>query len=54
MAKLSNQPLQPNPFVTYRDPITGKWLVEKPQIEKKKEKPISSVATWPRLVQKSA
>ncbi len=56
MAKLSNQPLQPNPFIAYRDPLTGRWVVEKPPTEKKnkKEKPISTVATWPRLVKKSA
>ena len=27
MAKLSSCPLRPNPFHTYRDPETGKWLV---------------------------
>jgi hypothetical protein len=27
MAKVSQEPLQPNPFQTYRDPLTGKWLV---------------------------
>lgn len=27
MAKLSSRPLRPNPFHTYRDPETGKWLV---------------------------
>ena len=56
MAKLSNQPLQPDPFITYRDPMTGQWIVEKTQTEKKKEKPVIPVAfaTWPRLVKKSA
>lgn len=29
MAKLSNEPLQPNPFLTYRDPDTGRWVVIK-------------------------
>ncbi|MDJ0707359.1 MAG: hypothetical protein QNJ46_29145 [Leptolyngbyaceae cyanobacterium MO_188.B28] len=29
MAKLSSQPLRPNPFHTYRDPQTGRWLVVK-------------------------
>ncbi len=27
MAKTSEQPLQPNPFRTYRDPKTGLWVV---------------------------
>ena len=27
MAKLSSRPLRPNPFHTYRDPETGKWLI---------------------------
>lgn len=27
MAKSSNPNLQPNPFVTYRDPQTGLWVV---------------------------
>jgi hypothetical protein len=27
MAKLSSQPLKPNPFITRRDPQTGMWLV---------------------------
>ncbi|MDJ0580495.1 hypothetical protein [Crocosphaera sp.] len=27
MAKASEQPLQPNPFRTYRDPKTGLWIV---------------------------
>lgn len=31
MATLSNEPLQPNPFITYRDPETGLWLVVKDQ-----------------------
>jgi hypothetical protein len=29
MVKVSNQPLQPNPFTTYRDPKTGQWIVVK-------------------------
>jgi hypothetical protein len=29
MAKLSDEPLQPNPFRTYRDPDTGLWVVIK-------------------------
>jgi hypothetical protein len=24
-----SQPLKSNPFITYRDPITGKWIVDK-------------------------
>lgn len=27
MAKLSSQLLNPNPFVSYRDPKTGMWLI---------------------------
>ncbi|MEL4894699.1 hypothetical protein [Crocosphaera sp. Alani8] len=27
MAKASEQPLEPNPFRTYRDPKTGLWVV---------------------------
>lgn len=29
MAKLCNKPVQPNPFNSYRDPLTGQWLVLK-------------------------
>lgn len=29
MVKASNEPLQPNPFTTYRDPKTGLWVVVK-------------------------
>jgi len=29
MVKVSNEPLQPNPFTTYRDPKTGLWVVVK-------------------------
>jgi hypothetical protein len=25
--KPCSQPLKSNPFITYRDPITGKWIV---------------------------
>jgi hypothetical protein len=32
MAKLSSQPLKPNPFITRRDPQTGKWLVIEPDL----------------------
>ncbi len=27
MAKLSSHPLKPNPYYTYRDPLTGLWRV---------------------------
>jgi hypothetical protein len=27
-----SQPLKSNPFITYRDPITGKWIVENPNL----------------------
>jgi hypothetical protein len=29
MAKTSEKPLKPNPFNTYRDPETGRWMVVK-------------------------
>ena len=29
MAKLCNKPVQPNPFNSYRDTITGQWRVVK-------------------------
>lgn len=29
MPKICNQPLPTNPFTTYRDPATGKWVVVK-------------------------
>jgi hypothetical protein len=32
MAKLSSQPLKPNPFITRRDPQTGTWLVIEPDL----------------------
>jgi hypothetical protein len=35
MAKLSSQPLKPNPFITRRDPQTGKWLVIEPDLAEK-------------------
>ncbi|MGL5059001.1 MAG: hypothetical protein ACRC62_03380 [Microcoleus sp.] len=25
--KSCNKPLKSNPFITYRDPLTGKWIV---------------------------
>lgn len=27
MQKQCDKPLKPNPFITYRDPATGKWVV---------------------------
>lgn len=27
MAKTCSAPLKPNPFTTYRDPKTGRWVV---------------------------
>jgi hypothetical protein len=27
VAKPCDRPLKSNPFITYRDPITGKWIV---------------------------
>jgi hypothetical protein len=27
VAKPCSQPLKSNPFITYRDPITGQWIV---------------------------
>jgi hypothetical protein len=35
MAKLSSQPLKPNPFITRRDPQTGTWLVIEPDSAEK-------------------
>ncbi|MEA5517629.1 hypothetical protein [Limnoraphis robusta] len=29
--KACEKPLQPNPFTTYRDPETGRWVVIKEQ-----------------------
>ena len=29
--KTSEKPLKPNPFLTYRDPETGRWIVVKEQ-----------------------
>ena len=27
MPKISTKPLKQNPFLTYRDPVTGRWVV---------------------------
>ncbi|MBR8830039.1 MAG: hypothetical protein N5P05_003304 [Chroococcopsis gigantea SAG 12.99] len=37
MAKLSNEPLQPNPFLTYRDPDSGLWITVQHNFTKKLE-----------------
>jgi hypothetical protein len=37
MAKVSDEPLQPNPFITYRDPKTGLWLVIRETVSREKE-----------------
>lgn len=29
MARVCDQPLKQSPFTTYRDPKTGRWIVEK-------------------------
>ncbi len=31
MDKISQKPLKPNPFTTYRDSETGRWLVVLPE-----------------------
>lgn len=33
-AKPCSKPLKSNPFTTYRDPITGKWMVVNPNLPK--------------------
>lgn len=36
--KPCDKPLKTNPFNTYRDPATGKWIVVKPDPPKKTER----------------
>ena len=36
-AKPCSKPLKSNPFITYRDPITGKWMVVNPNLPKSVE-----------------
>jgi hypothetical protein len=36
-AKPCSQPLKSNPFITYRDPITGKWIVVNQNLQKSAE-----------------
>ena len=38
-AKPCSQPLKSNPFITYRDPITGKWIVVNHDLPKTAENP---------------
>jgi hypothetical protein len=42
-AKPCSQPLKSNPFITYRDPSTGKWIVENPNLPQATEQ--SQLAT---------
>jgi len=35
MVKPSSQPLKTNPFITRRDPKTGRWLVIEPDLAEK-------------------
>ncbi|MGE5655595.1 MAG: hypothetical protein ACM37W_03195 [Actinomycetota bacterium] len=34
MLKPCKQPLKQNPFLTERDPVTGKWIVIEPEPQK--------------------
>lgn len=34
MQKLCDRPLKQNPFTTYRDPETGKWVVVGARVDK--------------------
>ncbi len=43
-AKPCNKPLKSNPFITYRDPITGKWIVINQDLSKLAEQPQLAVA----------
>ncbi|MEG4575857.1 hypothetical protein QUA56_24780 [Microcoleus sp. N3A4] len=36
-AKPCSEPLKSNPFITYRDPITGKWIVVNQNLPKSAE-----------------
>lgn len=49
MARVSNEPLQPNPFTTYRDPKTGRWIVVKsqPKVDLCVGKNLESSQTYP-------
>jgi len=37
--KPCSEPLKSNPFITYRDPITGKWIVVNQNFPKAAEQP---------------
>ncbi|MEG3974547.1 hypothetical protein QT970_07970 [Microcoleus sp. herbarium8] len=37
--KPCSAPLKSNPFITYRDPITGKWIVVSQNLLKTAEQP---------------
>ncbi|MGJ3248087.1 MAG: hypothetical protein ACFE0I_18635 [Elainellaceae cyanobacterium] len=39
MPRTSVKPLRPNPFVVYRDPVTGQWIT----IKQDKNQPYRSV-----------
>ena len=56
MAKLSSRPLRPNPFHTYRDPDTGKWVVVEsasseihylPQVDSLIRLQLAQAVPWP-------
>lgn len=56
MARVSSDPLQPNPFTTYRDPKTGRWIVVKsqPRVDLCVRKNLESSQTYPVNDQSSA
>ncbi|PSB53311.1 hypothetical protein C7B67_03630 [filamentous cyanobacterium Phorm 6] len=37
--KACSEPLKSNPFITYRDPITGKWMVASQNLPTAAEQP---------------
>lgn len=43
----ANSQLQPNPFMTYRDPQTGRWMVVKPLAEQPHETSLAQAMTMP-------
>lgn len=43
-AKPCNKPLKSNPFIAYRDPITGKWIAIYQDLSKLAEQPQLAVA----------
>lgn len=44
VVKPCSKPLKSNPFITYRDPITGKWIVVKQNLSTSAEQPQLAVA----------